>query len=787
MTSKKISALRELEGKLEFFSIPKFYTFYKKDWDKNNQKILQEISVFFEEKDKLAIRSAAIDEDNSDSSCAGKYDSVLNVECNNKDQLIKAISSVINSYKVKNFDNDNNQIIIQLMVEDISMSGVAFTHEMTTGAPYYTINYDDISGSTDTVTSGLSEYANRTLYVFRGKFNLIRSERFKALIKAIKELEKKKENKHLDIEFAVTNSNQVVLLQVREMTKVIFWSEDMINNLGNLIENTTKFFIARNNKNKYIFGESTILGQMPDWNPAEMIGRTPKLLAYSLYEKLITKDAWRIARDQMGYFVPKGQPLMLSLGGQPYIDVRLSFNSFINKNINHKIAEKIVNAWIKRLSINPQLHDKVEFEVAIPNYIFDFSNRFGNVYPGLFSKEETKIIENSYLDHLNFLLDESSSGSIESAEDKINKLFEIQSKSKLLEKENLYTLIDDCINLGTIPFSILARHGFIANSLLQSLIRLEILDKSDIDSLYMNIKTIASDIVNDLNRVSNKEMPERDFFELYGHLRPGTYDITSKTYNELGSSLFSKKSKKNKKEISKKFQINKNKKIKIDKLLKSKNLYWKSSCEFFDYVKKAIKGREYGKYVFTRNVSKILEKISQFGKEYGLSRNDLSFIEIDDFLKISDKTYSISAEKFLKKSCNEGKDLYKITESIRLPQIIIDESSLSIVPFQVNLPNFIGSEKKVGKIIFLENDETLSLNNKIVLLENADPGFDWIFSQSIMGLVTKYGGSNSHMAIRCSEFNITAAIGCGEQIYHKLKKSSRIELDPRSKKIEAIY
>ena len=31
--------------------------------------------------------------------------------------------------------------------------GVIFTHELNTGAPYYVINYDDKSGSTDSVTS----------------------------------------------------------------------------------------------------------------------------------------------------------------------------------------------------------------------------------------------------------------------------------------------------------------------------------------------------------------------------------------------------------------------------------------------------------------------------------------------------------------------------------------------------------------------------------------------------------------------------------------------------------
>ena len=48
---------------------------------------------------------------------------------------------------------------------------------------------------------------------------------------------------------------------------------------------------------------------MPDWNPAEMIGNQPSELAYSIYSKLITNNAWSKARDEMGYTKVK-EPLM---------------------------------------------------------------------------------------------------------------------------------------------------------------------------------------------------------------------------------------------------------------------------------------------------------------------------------------------------------------------------------------------------------------------------------------------------------------------------------------------
>ena len=42
---------------------------------------------------------------------------------------------------------------------------------------------------------------------------------------------------------------------------------------------------------------------------------------------------------------------------------------------------------------------------------------------------------------------------------------------------------------------------------------------------------------------------------------------------------------------------------------------------------------------------------------------------------------------------------------------------------------------------------------------------------------TKYGGANSHMAIRCAELDLPAAIGSGEQLFDSLLHASEVLLD----------
>ena len=124
---------------------------------------------------------------------------------------------------------------------------------------------------------------------------------------------------------------------------------------------------------------------------------------------------------------------------------------------------------------------------------------------------------------------------------------------------------------------------------------------------------------------------------------------------------------------------------------------------------------------------------------------------------------------------------------IKLPQLLIDPDNAVVIPFQVASPNFVTNSIVEAESIKIEKAEKAAdLNDKIVLIEGADPGYDWIFTTRFVGLITKFGGANSHMAIRCAEMQIPAAIGCGEQIYNSLSASNKIFLNCASRQINRI-
>jgi len=568
---------------------------------------------------------------------------------------------------------------------------------------------------------------------------------------------------------------------VRAITTQPNWNRAVAKRIDAALQGIQAFVKARLQPMAGVYGSTTVLGQMPDWNPAEMIGRAPRALAFSLYKTLITDHAWRIARETMGYAIPVGQPLMVSLAGQPFIDTRLSFHSFLPAGLPAEISEKLVDAWVKRLQAYPELHDKVEFEVAITTYSFDIDEKIEALIGSALNQAERTAFKEALRRQTRALLAGSGEGGISKALAKVEELARKQVNARQLpvgqDVTALFEMIDDCIRLGTVPFSILARHGFIARTILLSLHKRGILSMEDIHSIQSGVRTVASALVNDMRRLQLGELSRADFMAEYGHLRPGTYDILSRRYDQMPDLGMNDTQVRPEQEHNK-FVLGAQQKRAIDQLLQAEGFAELDAGKLLAYVQAATVGREYGKFVFTRSVSKMLELIAGFGERHGLSRDEMSHVAIGNLLDVVTKSAEGSIEERLRQIAEDEAERHALSAAIRLPQVLFDEAGVHVVPFQVSHPNFITHKKITAACVCLLAGETApALTGKIVLIENADPGFDWIFAQQIGGLITKYGGANSHMAIRCAEFGIPAAIGCGEQRFEVFMSGNQILLD----------
>jgi glutamine kinase len=224
---------------------------------------------------------------------------------------------------------------------------------------------------------------------------------------------------------------------------------------------------------------------------------------------------------------------------------------------------------------------------------------------------------------------------------------------------------------------------------------------------------------------------------------------------------------------------------KLNSLLQTANFNSINAYSLLDYIEKAIIARENIKFIFTIHLNEILEAISAWGEKEGFSRNDLSLLEVDEILHMLFSPITNYVNDYYKEKIQHSKHNLDLAKSLKLSYLIRSSRDVFIVPQQRSLPNFITDRQLEGKTILISPHlvNIPDLTNKIVCIESADPGYDWIFTRNIAGLITMYGGTNSHMAIRCAEYGLPAAIGCGEQTFERIIKSSKCLLDCEGKRL----
>lgn len=777
----KAETLRQLYQKLKYAEVLPQYMFTVGAWNADSEKVVNDF-LMLDWNVRVIVRSSSLAEDTSDSSQAGKYESVVDVS--GAAEFRKAVDTVISSY-----DDDNvmNQVLVQPMLAGVSICGVAFTMDPNTLGNYYVVNYDE-KGSTCAITSGSGE-GNKLYYRFKqqdgrnisGNSLSISEDRMECLCLALQELEDFFEQNNLDVEFAFTETGTLYILQVRALCMQGApadreQQEQELNRIKEKIRQSQR-------KKPFLCGERALYSVMTDWNPAEMIGIRPKPLALSLYREIITDNVWAYQRDNYGYRNLRSFPLMVDFGGLPYIDVRVSFNSFVPAGLEEELSDKLVNYYLDRLAENPAKHDKAEFDIVFSCYTFDLPQRIQILRDYGFSEEEVKRIVGALRDVTNNIIDHKNGlwrkdyGKIQT----LNKRYEEIIGSDFNKIEKVYWLLEDCKRYGTLPFAGLARAAFIAVQILRSLVTCGIFSEDDYEAFMGGINSVSSDMNRDFAELSQKA-----FLRKYGHLRPGTYDITSLRYDEAPERYFewNTKTAVNPEKEAEAFRLS----LRQLGLLKEKlyeNGLTNDILELMDFIKTVIEGREYGKFAFTRNLSMALKLIGEIGQEYGITKEECAFLYIHDIYELYASAGDVRTS-FLR-SIQKGKCDYEVTRTITLPPMIISPEDVMSFYYPDSEPNYITSQQTIGKVCVLEaGNQAENLEDKVVLIPSADPGYDWIFSHQIKGFITMFGGANSHMAIRAGELSIPAVVGVGAKNFEGYRTAKMLEIDAQGKLVRIL-
>jgi len=782
--SSKADTLKALQPILTKSYIEPMYVFTFSDWKNLKAEVIDNIQKEFENT-RIVIRSSSTTEDTLESSMAGCFESVLNVDSSDRKEVERAVEKVINSFSRKEAVSSFNQILIQKQTESIVMSGVVFTRTLVKNSPYYVVNYDDQTGSSDSVTSG-KENKVITISHFSEP-----PKKFRPIIEAVREIEDLIPEIPLDLEFALTQENKIVIFQTRPLAANLN-KKNRDKEVQLKIAKLKNKFNGFNKPAEHLAGERTIFADMPDWNPAEIIGDNPNYLDYSLYDYLITNSAWHEARTSQGYYDVNPAKLVELFGNKPYVNVRNTFNSFTPAEISFSLRKKLVEFYLQKLKLNPHLHDKVEFEILFTCFDLDLEEREKELIKEGFTVKEIEELNIALLGLTNYLVLNSSKSipddllAVKSM-GRQREIIKEKNKTDRLVQELIHdakTLLDECQEKGTVQFSRLARLGFIGKIILKSLVKKKVIGSLIYDQIFNSINTVASEISQDFQRLITGEMGKDEFFRLYSHLRPGTYDLTSLRYDKNPNLLKSMKIEL-KREMKADYRWNNSLAESITEEFKTAGLLFDSE-HFLKFLKSATEARELSKFEFTKNLSDALELIAEAGEKMGFSRKEISRLDINDILESSSQTSVHEITSRWKRLIQLKEEEMEINDYLSLPSIIFSEQDLDIIEHYDARPNFITQKSVESKIIELKeiNKDIPDIEGNIIVLENGDPGYDWIFTRNPAGLITKYGGVASHMSIRCAEFGIPAAIGCGENIYNKLKNAERALIDCKAKKIE---
>lgn len=711
----------------------------------------------------LIVRSSAKNEDMAECSNAGKFLSVPGVE--GEAALRRAVERVAQAMGPE----PDNQVFLQPCLTRVELCGVAFTADPNTGGNYYVLNYDR-TGSTSSVTDGTGRTLE-TYYLFKDG-PVSAPPPLDRVIALCRELEELFGRPALDLEFALSDG-VLYLLQVRPLVlRRPLADLDAQRRSLELIQRKLRGAML---PHPDLCGRETIYGVMPDWNPAEMIGLRPRALALSLYREIITDGVWAYQRDNYGYRNLRSFPLMADFQGLPYIDARVSFNSFLPKRLPQPLAEKLAEYYLERLRTHPELHDKVEFEIAFTCYTFDLPQRLRVLLDHGFTQPELDCLTEALRELTNSVL--RKDGLWQKDAEKIQVLRrkhrEILS-SGLGIPEKIYWLLEYCKRYGTLPFAGLARAGFIAVEFLRSMTAVNLLTEEERSQYMGGLSTIGKNMSKDLRALS-----PRVFLEKYGHLRPGTYDICSTRYDQEGERYFDfSRTDQEETEQGKPFQLTLEKYAQLQSLLEEHGLQ-ADVLSLFYFIRHAIEGREYAKFVFTHTLSDTLELLAELGKAYGLSREDMSHADIRRIMECCSRAEDL--ERVLGDSIRQGRAQEAAAAGITLPPLLWTEEQVYGFSLPDGTPNFITQGRCTAETAVLPSAEDLT--GKLLLIQGADPGYDWIFSRNIAGFVTAYGGANSHMAIRAAEFDIPAVIGVGEKNFARYCGAKRLAVDCKNKTV----
>ncbi len=758
----KARSLDRLSGHIRTAAILPLHYCDHATWKADRDAVVQRVMELPWAGSALIVRSSALGEDSAAASQAGRYLSVPRVR--GPQELAVAMDKVFASYGEL---RPGDEVLVQPQLADVRESGVACTREPTNGAPYTVVSWSE-QPDTSVVTAGRPGDLRTWYGAARTGSGPRAPGPVPAVLELLAELREVTGEHRLDVEFAVTTDGTLVLLQARPLACVAPDTGDPGHHA--LLTRVARSVVIAVGTGGGGLGDRTAYGVMPDWNPAEMIGLRPHPLALSLYRELITDEVWARARHRHGYRDLRGTPLLVDVRGLPYVDVRASVTSLIPRELPDGLATDLVEAWVDRLLARPHLHDKLESKIVISSLGLRSPGRLDGLRGAGFTDADVGRLGAD----LRRLTDSMLCGPlwtedlrrIEALRDRVP---DAPGVSGLLAR------LAFCAEYGTLPFAGLARAAFVATELLDDLVAEGVFTDEERSRLIGGLGLVSGELSRDFHTMSRE-----DFLARYGHLRPGTYDIRSLRYDEDPERYFDW-SARTPVPARGKLRPGRAQLDRIGRLLDRAGLSV-DAHRLLEFVSHSIRGRELAKFEFSRVLSDVLSEIRRLGEAHDFSAEAMSYTDVSVLRRLTgDRRRD---EAVLADAVARGRAGHERTRQIALPPLLSGPQDVWSFTLSSVQPTFVTQSRVRARVADVDAGDRPG--GAIAMVSSADPGYDWLFAQDIAGLVTAFGGVNSHMAIRAVELGIPAVIGVGEHQFRQWSLATALDLDAANRHVAVI-
>lgn len=659
---------------------------------------------------KAAVRSSALGEDGAEMSYAGAFQTFLNVPMTEKD-LTRAVKDVQGHGKrklAKVFNRAAEKtmgVVVQHMVENPDFAGVCLSQGFgAEDAGYMLLNFRE--GLGDSLVGGTDN--GRTLRVLRNTpfsdATLAQFPFLPRLMQSVDSIEKHFDGKPLDMEFA-TKNGEVYILQARPLVTQMPATAQMRTTAQKAVHALTPQVAA--------IAENDMLGDMTDINPRELLGQSPHPANVALFRVMFADDVVEDARAAMGY-APLHTGLLREVGGKPYVSVRAAAYSMRPQGISTAVYDKMVDIYLDILRTDPSLQDKVEFAVFITNteQLPAFFAKYGD---RLSANEQTEIT--MAFERTQTRLEQQTkvycAGYAEMLQAYRRAFAGLTADSG--EQE-----IVSVLQQGTRLFVQTARLAFYKKALCDTMF-----GEKAVQNMLVSLGTPSEQLQRDLFKYARGQIGEEDLVQRYGHLRAGQMDMFVPSYGA---------------DISKNLDLPRYRAMTEAEISAAE----KAMSDKHASLERALTALSADQQEHVNNLRVLIAAREQVKHE---------FMRAYDLLATRQKARYAATP-------------HAAVPPVLLPAVLTRKTDLACLEVGNAKGTYFGKGRIEALPVLVTDDNLQALKRgdvegRILIMDHADPGYDFLLMFNPAAIITRIGGPASHIAIRVNEHGIPACIGCG--------------------------